>query len=202
MASPQRPDLNDPRNAPRSDLGPRSAPTPPARRVVRRARFVWWVIFWVGILILALWWAIWGWAGTGGWWWAGRARSTTTYTPQTTGRPAMTGPGVAVLEAADKHPFAGKYFQASDVPIQGVAGQNAIWIGPDNAQPMLVILSGNASEAGIAKGGLIDVTGTVENAPPLAQARQQWSLSGADAARLEQQGAYIQARQVYAIHHP
>lgn len=201
MASPQRPDLND---RP-SDLGPRSTSTPPARRVLRRARFVWWVIFWVGILILALWWAIWGWAGTGGWWWAGRARSATTYTPQTTGRPVMTGPGVTTLQASDKRPFVGKYFQAANVPIQSVAGRDAIWIGPDNAQPMLVILSGsgaNASQVGLAKGGLVDVTGTVENAPPLAQARQQWSLTASDATRLEQQGAYIQARQVYAIHHP
>jgi len=201
MASPQRPDLN---KRP-SDSGPRSIPAPPARRVLRRARFVWWVIFWAVVLILALWWAIWGWAGTGGWWWAGRVQSTTTYTPQNTNRPALSGPGVAALQAADKRSFIGKYFQASNVPIQAVAGQNAIWVGPDNAQPMLVILSGsgaNASQVGFAKGGLVDVTGTVENAPPLAQARQQWSLSGADAARLEQQGAYIQARQIYAIHHP
>ncbi|HEV2135095.1 MAG TPA: hypothetical protein VGR47_12725 [Terracidiphilus sp.] len=189
------------------------------RRATAAAGFAWWWVFWVVIIALAIWWAGWGWGGSGGWWWGGRARTAPAYgttamapgTANTTpangnyaggaNQAVTTGSGLAVLNATNKQAYVGKQFQVSDVPVQKKVNDRVLWIGAKNATPMLLILSGNgnsSANAHIDKGSLVSVTGTVQKAPPRAQAKSQWSLSGDGADRLEQQGAYIQATQVHA----
>jgi hypothetical protein len=119
-------------------------------------------------------------------------------------QPAISGPGLSALTATNKHPYIGKRFQVNDVPVQNLVNEHVLWIGAHNSTPMLLVLAGNgntASNAHINHGSLIDVMGTVEKAPPLAQAKHQWSLSGGDAAKLERQGAYIRAAQVHTVQH-
>lgn len=111
----------------------------------------------------------------------------------------MNGPGVQVLNATDKASFINKPFQANDVPVQGKVNDHVLWIGANNSSRMLTILSGaanNAANANIGQGNLVNVTGTVEKAPPIAQAKSQWHLNDSQAKLLEQEGAYIQASQV------
>ena len=64
---------------------------------------------------------------------------------------------------------------------------------------MLAVLQGaghRAASAHLAQGDLVNVTGTVEKAPPATQARNQWKLSGNGQKRLEQQGVYVAASQI------
>lgn len=223
MASPQqRPDPNEPRRD-YEDLE-RARMT---RRSAAGAGFAWWWFFWIIIIGLAIWWAGWGWGGSGGWWWGGRARTAPAYgtpnagpgtnngaTGTTNGtagnantgyganQAAITGPGLSALTATNKQPYIGKQFQVNDVPVQNKVNNHVLWIGANNSTPMLLVLSGNgntAANAHVDQGNRINVTGTVQKAPPQAQAKQQWSLSSDDAANLERQGAYIQAAQVHAV---
>lgn len=224
MASPLRPDPEERRREYEELERERME-----RRAAAGAGFAWWWVFWIVIIALAIWWAGWGWGGTGGWWW-GRTTAAPAYvpngaagsngtagtnngaatananngtTPNGTGQPAISGPGQAVLNATDKNAFAGKHFQVNDVPVQNKINNQVLWVGADNATPMLVILAGNgnsAANAHVDNGSLVNVTGTVEKAPPRAQAKNQWSLSDDDADRLEREGVYIRATQVQAVH--
>jgi len=217
MALPQRkdPDLEEPRR----DYG-----ALPAERPVRgtSAGFAWWWVMWLVIIGLFIWWAGWGWGGSGGWWWGNRggyAGAGTTaggaVAPASAGNAAggagtgvaggagtaqmMSGPGVQVLNATDKTSFINQPFQANDVPVQDKVNNQALWIGGNNSNRMLAILSGtgnSAANANIGKGNMVNVTGTVEKAPLAAQARSEWHLSSGEANRLEQEGAYIRASQV------
>lgn len=221
MASPQqRPDPDETRRS-YDDLERARL----ERRAVRTgAGFAWWWVFWVVIIALAIWWAGWGWGGSGGWWWGGRARTAPTYgttnptpgtdngtatsgntgaaTNGTAGNAVISGPGLSALTATNKQPYIGKPFQVNDVPVQNQVNNHVLWIGASNAAPMLVVLTGNGNtlaNSKIGQGTLLDVTGTVRKAPPQAQAKNRWSLSGGDAAKLERQGAYIQATQVHTV---
>lgn len=220
MASPQqRPDPDEPRRS-YDDLERAHM----ERRAVRTgAGFAWWWVFWVVIIALAIWWAGWGWGGSGGWWWGGRARTAPTYGTTnpapgtnngtatngngaanngTAGNAVISGPGLSALTATNKQPYIGKPFQVNDVPVQNQVNNHVLWIGASDAAPMLVVLTGNGNtlaNSNIGQGTLVDVTGTVRKSPPQTQAKNQWSLSGGDAAKLERQGAYIQATQVHTV---
>jgi hypothetical protein len=111
----------------------------------------------------------------------------------------MNGSGVAVLNATNKQPFVGRMFNVRNAPVQTVVNGHTLWVGANGATPMLVVLTGNnntTANANISGGSRININGTVEKAPPAAQAKQQWSLSDDDANRLEQQGAYINGTEV------
>jgi hypothetical protein len=216
MASPQQ--RPDPDEARRMYANPER--TRRERRAATATGFAWWWVFWVVIIALAIWWAGWGWGGSGGWWWAGRTRTAPAYgatnsSPGTantapangnvTGnanQAAMTGAGLAVLNATNKQTYIGKQFQVDDVPVQKKVNNHALWIGAKNSTPMLLVLAGNgnsADNAHISKNSLINVTGRVQKAPPRSQAKSQWSLSSGGADRLQSQGAYIEATQVHAV---
>lgn len=156
----------------------------------------WWI--WVLILLAIVWFGGWGWGGYGGWW-LGRPRAVAV---QTANGPQ--GQGIAVLNATDKQAFVGQRFQIRNVPIQKKVSDHVLWIGINNAAPMLVVLTGtgnNAANASLEQGDLVNITGTVEKAPDSAQAKQQWSLNDDGAKRLQQHGAYIQAAQVEKVQH-
>lgn len=208
MASPQRPDPDEPRRDYRDYEDLKRARM--ERRTSTGAGFAWWWAFWIIIIGLAVWWAGWGWGGSGGWWWGNRTGAPAYGTPYGNGRTtppaanqaAINGPGLDILNATDKNPYIGKPFEANDVPVQRQVNDHVLWVGANNATPMLLVLTGNgntAANAHIGQGSLIDITGTVQKPPPQQQAQQQWSLNDDGAKRLEQQGAYIQANQVHTV---
>lgn len=202
MASPNDPLRDNPRRE--RDIGPGGA----------GAGWVWIWVWIVIIIILVVWFGGWGWGGYGGWWWGNR--SVRVVQPLNgnnnnegainngaanngAGNALPTGSGVAVLNATDKHPFIGKPFQVNRIPVQNQVNDHVLWVGENNSAPMLVVLTGagnNTANANISQGNLVDITGTVEKAPPKDQAKKQWQLGDDDANRLEQEGAYIQATQV------
>ena len=110
----------------------------------------------------------------------------------------MTGPGVQVLDARNKQPFIGRYFEANHVPVEQKVNDRAIWIGGNN--PMLAVVSSNSKSTSTAKrvdsGNMIDAKGSIKKAPPATEAKREWSLSDQDASRLEHEGAYIQVSQL------
>lgn len=212
MAVPDRRDPNETR-APLSDLGDQ-------REVenVSRGGWRWWWVFPV-IVALAIWWAGWGWGGTGGWWWGNPNRTAATIQPKNNARTTetlanagahqplahavgtqkqpMSGPGVQILKAPDKQAYVGKKFAASDVPVQQKVNDRTLWIGEGN--PMLAVVTGQERGAAnqLTSGAIVDAQGTVEKAPPESQAKSEWNLSDQDAARLEHEGVYIQISELY-----
>lgn len=216
MASPQRPDPDEPRRSYDDVERDQLARERMDRRAVGSgAGFAWWWLFWIVIIALAIWWGGWGWGGSGGWWWGGRGRTAPAYgttnpgmgNPNGTASPgvnqaAISGPGLNALTATNKQPYIGKPFQVNNVPVQNQVNDHVLWVGAGNSTPMLVVLAGKgntAANAHIGSGTLVDVTGIMQKAPPQAQAQHQWQLSDDDAAQLERQGAYIQASQVHTV---
>lgn len=143
-----------------NDLGEQEA----VERATRGGWRWWWI--WPVIIALCLWWAGWGWGGTGGWWF-GRtqaqqntpitappgARTTETIANAGAKQPVtsagadaggarvqnqMVGPGVQILRADNKRSYIGKEFVASDIPVQQKASNRAVWLGANNS--MLAVL--------------------------------------------------------------
>lgn len=111
-----------------------------------------------------------------------------------TPRAAVTGTGVAVLDASNKSAFVGQNFQIQGIPVQKDASAHAVWIGTNNtrnAGPMLLILPKGITN--VPQGAILNASGTIEKAPPVKTAEHEWSLSGADARLLAREGAYVQA---------
>src|SRR5579884_2024976 len=178
MALPQRRDAFDDQRRQAEEMDRRRI----AAENAGTAWFAWWWI-WLLIIIAIIWFAGWGWGGYGGWWWGG-ARGVAVQNVNQANPAQITGRGVAVLNATDKQAFVGQPFRVSNVPVQNKINNQVLWIGANNNSGLLVVLTGtdnSAANAGIQQGTRVNVTGTVEKAPPAAQARQQWSLSNQDA---------------------
>lgn len=77
MALPQRQDPDELRREYEMDRQ--------LRRSRAGSRIGWWWL-WLIIICLAIWWAGWGWGGTGGWWWGHRGSAYGT---------TINGPGAA-----------------------------------------------------------------------------------------------------------
>jgi hypothetical protein len=144
-----------------------------------------------------------GLASGNGWFFIGRANHVNA--------PPINGPGLAALQAPNKQAFVGQQFQANFVPVQKKISSTIYWVGAKNTAPTLLVIksspTGKNAPAGpekkngtfIEEGNLVDITGTVEKAPPQAQAQQQWGLSSSDAAQLEHQGGYINGTLVFYV---
>lgn len=191
MASPQRPEFHG-----LSDDASRSGGQRPGRPPAKsRATFLFAWLIAVMLVAVFLYWIAWGWGNSGGYWWHGQHAPVTSSSGH-----AVKGPGLAALDATNKQPFVGKYFQLTNVPIQRKVSERLYWIGTNDQSPMLLVLTGNQSTANFSSltaGSLVDVAGTVEKAPPTTDAASQWSLSEPELAQLEKQGAYLSATQMY-----
>lgn len=106
-----------------------------------------------------------------------------------------------MLDAQNKSSFVGQSFTINNVPVQKVDNNHAVWIGTNNtrrAGPLLAVVSGNAANTlkNLTVGDRVNVTGTVEKAPPTRQAQREFSISSEDANNLQSDGVYIRANQV------
>lgn len=106
-----------------------------------------------------------------------------------------------MLDAQNKSSFVGRPFQISNVPVQKVDNNHAVWIGTSNtraAGPLLAIVSGKAAGVmnGLTVGDRVNVSGTVEKAPSTAQAQHNWKISSEDANNVRADGVYVRATQV------
>lgn len=112
----------------------------------------------------------------------------------------ITGSGVAVLDAQNKSSFVGQPFQISNVPVEKVDNNHAVWIGTSNtrnAGPLLAVVTGNAGVMnGLTVGDRVNVSGTVEKAPPAAQQEHNWKISSEDANNVRADGVYVRANQI------
>src|SRR5579884_3281774 len=147
--------------------------------------FGWWWV-WLVVVLALFWFAGWGWGPYGGWW-GGPARSRTVVVQ-------VSGPGLEILTSPNKKPYVGDSFAITAVPVQNKINNRAYWIGVGNAAPLLVVVPNSTN--GLATGDRVNITGTVQKAPPENQAKQDWGLSDEGARRLEEQGAYVQAAQI------
>jgi len=196
-------------NDPNKPLGDRDKVS---REVGAHVGYGW---IWVSIaiiIILVIWFEGFGWGGYGGWWWGSHPHTAVVphnenaipaNPPPGIGQPeaggshaALGGDGVQILTAADKHHFIKQPFVIRHVPVQKVNNDRAFWIGANNSDTMLVVLTGNAASNKIQQGERVNLSGRVSRAPSADQAKRMWSLSDEEAKRLEQQGAFVQATQV------
>lgn len=155
--------------------------------------YAWWWV-WFVILIAFVWFIGWGWAGYGGWWWGQPRTAVVIQTPA--------GSGVQVLNASNKLAYVGQPFVIQRVPVQGKVSGQSFWIGTNGSTPMLVVLQGNSNttaNANINPGDRVNITGTVQKAPPPAEAKKSMGLDDNAARRLEQEGVYAQATQVQRV---
>lgn len=116
----------------------------------------------------------------------------------TAGTAGAAGANAPALTASNKREFEGKALEASGVPVLKKVTNHVFWVGPNNsAAPLLVVVSasGNALAANLQTGETVNVSGTVEKAPPAAKAEKNWGLDNTEAARLQQEGAYLNATQ-------
>ncbi|MGA7523001.1 MAG: hypothetical protein WBW84_10995 [Acidobacteriaceae bacterium] len=210
MASPQR---KFPAEADRSaELHAEPRPSvPPKPPVSNRRRYYAWVI--VG-LILGFWYVGFGWGNSGGWIWGNGNRNATVRVAEDGD---VSGPGVVILEVANKQDYIGQSFQVRNVAVDHWSGNRAVWIGSRHSYlPILLILPSasplapavtSAASSGSPETGpsgrvqRLDVTGSIMKAPPTAQAQQQWNLSDDDVDQLEGEGVYIQASTVRPAKH-
>lgn len=179
-----------------------------------RGGWRWWWI-WPVIIALAVWWAGWGWGGTGGWWWGRSAHSEVIPAPpgaKTTntlanagaqptagktlggGPQPMSGDGLQIITAEDKQPLVGHKLAANDLPVYQMVTDRVLWIG--EKYPILAVVAGNGPTTGISRGKLVDAIGTVKKAPPASRARRDWKLDAGDTSRLEKQGVYLDVSQL------
>jgi hypothetical protein len=171
-----------------------------------------WIWIWISIIIiLVIWFGGFGWGGYGGWWWGNHPHAAAVGPAPSSGlanngQPApangpaaVTGSGVQILTAPNKQPFVSQPFVINNVPVRKPANDRAFWIGANDSDTMLVVLTGNQNNAGnpnVQNGVRVNISGTVERAPSAEQAKRMWSLSDEDAKKLEQQGVFVQTAQV------
>lgn len=180
---------------------------------VSRGGWRWWWI-WPVIIALAVWWAGWGWGGTGGWWWGRQqspviqappgAKTTETLANAGAAQPAantlgggpqpMSGDGLQIITSEDKQNFLGQKLAANDIPVHHIVNDHVLWIG--EKYPMLAVVTGHGPAQGLGPGKLVDAIGKVEKAPSETRAKHEWKLDSADAARLEKEGAYLNVSQM------
>ncbi len=211
MATPQRPNPNDPLR----DLETNQTQNAVDRHGTGRGAWIWIVI--ALVIVGVVWVAWWGWSYRGG------GRGTNTGAGPVSGPPGpngavtdrqgvppangpaasvsgpLSGSGVPALNAENKRSFIGRVFEVHNVPVQESPSNGVVWVGNTGSAPTLVVLAhtGNSAASTIlGHGHLVDVTGTVVKAPSEAQAKHDWRLSSQAATQLEQEGAYVRATQV------
>ena len=93
----------------------------------------------------------------------------------------------------------GRSVSLSHVAVQNLTQDDIVWVGNTASQSVLVMLQpsvnpidAQGNPTPIAAGDQVRVTGHVI-ASPNAQVLQSWGVSPADAARVERQGAVLQA---------
>lgn len=113
-----------------------------------------------------------------------------------------------ILEEQDKASLAGRRVDLrgeTAAQVRSVVGDATFWVGPSADQQVFVVLEEEQDAAGaegrvdVNEGQTLRITGEVSNLPHIDEARQQWGLSEANAAELENQPIYISAEQVEII---
>jgi hypothetical protein len=108
----------------------------------------------------------------------------------------------AILQASNKREFEGQSLELSDTPVLQKVSKDVFWIGQNKAAPLLVVISAQApAPANVNQGESVNVTGTVEKAPPATEAKN-WGLDNAGIQRLEKEGAYVNASQATKTQQP
>ena len=99
----------------------------------------------------------------------------------------------------------GKRFELSNVQVTKVVGDTTFWIN-DNSKGNLFVELQNNLDAGsaeqqikIQQGQMINLTGTVQQAPQVADIRTRYLLSEADALNINNVGSYLVAERVTQV---
>lgn len=149
----------------------------------------WSPFFWTFVLIVGVfivWFTGFGWGAWGGWLHG---------TERQTSLPGVSPQDAAVLTRTEKARYVGEKFYIKNVPVQRVVDNFVLWVGPNNRQPTLLVLTGTTYDQAhhpVSSGDHISISGIVKKAPAANLARQNWHLSDQGAQQLEQQQAYLQ----------
>lgn len=180
--------------------------------------WAWWWVWFIIPVCAFIWFAGWGWGSHGGWWWGSRRLagqyggangavyngpvgtpigSGQGYNGRGSGTAGQAGANApAVLVASNKREFEGQPLQVRGAPVTKKISNDVFWVGSNSSAPLLVVINPPASQAlagKIAPGESVNVSGTVEKAPPAAEAEKDWGLDDVGTRRLEQEGAYLNA---------
>jgi hypothetical protein len=113
-----------------------------------------------------------------------------------------------IFEEEDKTSLVGRQVDLQGetaAEVRSVVGDTTFWVGPSQDQQVFVVLSEEQDAAGaegrveVNEGQTVRLTGQVQQLPSIEEARQQWGLSEANTAELQNQEIYISAEQVEII---
>jgi len=107
-----------------------------------------------------------------------------------------TGQGLQVLGALNKQGYIGQPFQVQNVPVQTIVNHHAMWVGETRQSSMLVVLPNGKSIDDAGHGDFVNIVGTVQKAPPPAQAKHEWGLNDEGAQTMTEQGVYVLASRI------
>jgi hypothetical protein len=166
--------------------------------------WAWWWGWFIILVCAFVWFGGWGWGSYGGWWW-GNHRFAGRYSKVNVGgyngpvgTPVGDGqsPQAAVLIASNKREFEGQSLQVSGASVTKRVNNDVFWVGSNSSAPLLVVISAPANPASarnVTAGESVNVSGTIEKAPPADEAKKDWGLDDAGTQRLEKEGAYLNA---------
>lgn len=98
----------------------------------------------------------------------------------------------------------GQPVEIVSTPVLKKISHSVFWIGTNSAEPVLVVLATAAETAanGAPQTGQdVNIVGTVEKPPEVAQIMKQWDLDRGTAERLEHEGAYVKALEAFPQRH-
>ncbi len=182
--------MANPQNDKNGEIGPERQPNARPRLRSDAYGWRWFAFFWIFLVVVGVfvvWFIGFGWGAWGGWLHGGSTHEASA----ATANPLAS----AVLTRDQKASYVGEKFYFRNVPVQQVVDPFVLWVGPNNRQPTLLILTGSTYDAthhAISPGDRISVTGVVKKAPNADAARQNWHLTDQGAQQLERQQAYLQ----------
>ena len=108
---------------------------------------------------------------------------------------------VAIVDASDQPSLAGQKVDLQNANVESVIGDRVFWVG--NASERVLVLLDQSLDAGAAEknvdvdpGKTVDIVGTLMNMPTPEQAQQEWGLTPAETAPIENEVLYVKAEQI------
>jgi hypothetical protein len=156
--------------------------------------YAWWWPWLLLIVAAVIWFAGWGWHGYGGWLGWGGQHAAVAQARSAAQNASNRISQQEFFNKLDKLRFDGRAVQLRGVEVLDKAGRRGLWVGPNLANPVLVILPGGKQKFGV--GDTVSLTGVIHKAPDSQQAQADWGLNVNEQTMLQGSGIYIKASSV------
>jgi hypothetical protein len=117
----------------------------------------------------------------------------------------ITDPALILIPVAERPALVGRPVLIETVPVQSVPGDRTFLVGPDQDQPLLVVLDETQSagqtegQVDVNPGQTVSIVGQIQALPDMEEARQQWNLDDETLSQIEDDQVYVLATQVAIV---